>query len=166
MMSLQGVATMHPQRPTRILSQSEYFCYCGQKFLLTVLGRSLFLLGSLGVWCAALSVTGVLLLSLWYWGIAPGESGVLLVYPVILCYVVGALFLLVALLGKKTIRAANQMKTVVLFSQHIAHQMPAEESLVRPGSEPELDQSILLLRAAGFSQETPAEELLRAWEEE
>jgi hypothetical protein len=144
----------------RVLSRSEYIRYLSQKWVLSAVGRLLFLLGSLGTLLAILSVDALLLLQLFCWFVVPTTEGSLTGFEVMWCYLAVMLSLLLAFLGKKTMRSANQMEPVMLLTPRLADQLPAEESLVRACAEPELRLSILLVRAARF-QETSWEELLR-----
>ena len=61
---------------------------------------------------------------------------------------------------------SKQRKRVVSKEQYISYlQLPEPESLVRASSEPPIEQSDVLLRAAQSVQETPAEQLLRPFEQ-
>ena len=65
-------------------------------------------------------------------------------------------------LNRMVAAAAKQSRSLPYFPPVTIDTLPAEEVLVRSSQEPTQEHSAVLLRAAGESNDTPAEQLLRA----
>ena len=68
--------------------------------------------------------------------------------------------------SKKLFVKAKSIEPVSPITDHNAHLLPQQETLVRGSEEPPVAQSDILLRAATSGQETPPEQLLRPTTEE
>jgi hypothetical protein len=151
-------------RRKRILSKGQYVFHLGKKVTLAPFGCLLCLLGGLGLLialCMAITVvSGWLSLLFSQNSIDLG----ILVTGFVVMGLTGSLSLASLWTGLKAIEAVTEMEPVAPLTRHTAEQLPEPESLVRASSEPAIEQSDVLLRAAHPGQETPAEELLRAHE--